>query len=388
MINEQREAINDYLKNKKIEALNFLEELVKIDSYSHDKKGVEQVSHLIKEKLESEGIICSIKENELYGTHLTACVKGDKEGKVLMIGHQDTAHKTGTLEHFNFSKDEEILRGPGVSDMKAGLVYMIYVLMAFKEVKPENTYDLEILFTPDEEIGSPISKEIIAGASRDALAVFVLEPARPDGSIVTARKGSAHLRIEIKGKAAHSGAFIEEGISANDELAHKMIAIKKLSDPDKDLTINFGLIEGGVSNNIVSPNAMATIHLAFWKVEDFENVYEEIKKIVNKSFIPATESTLKGGLGMLPMEKDEQNTQLYEEVVLKAARDLKQEIIGLPTKGASEAGFTSAEGIPTICGMGPVGGKWHTLDEYLELDSFIPRLELFGTSILYSMKHY
>lgn len=388
MIKQQRDEINNYLESKEDEALSFLEKLVKIDSYSYDKAGVNEVSHLIQEKLESKGIECEIKENEDYGNHLIARVKGDKSGKILMVGHQDTAHKTGTLKHFNFTNDGELLRGPGVSDMKSGLVYMIYILLAFNELKLENVYDIEILFTPEEEIGSPISKGIIAEKSKDALAVFVLEPARPDGSIVTSRKGSAHLKIEVEGKAAHSGAFIEQGISANDELANKMIAIKKLVDTDKDLTLNFGLIEGGLSNNIVSPSAMGTIHCAFWEVEDFEAVYEKINEVVKHSFIPGTKSTLSGGTGMLPMEKNLKNRELYEQVVLKAAKDLNQDIIGLPTKGASEAGFTSAQGVPTICAMGPTGGKWHTEDEYLELDSFMPRLKLLGTSILYAMRHY
>src|SRR5690625_4195485 len=145
MIKQKREAINDYLVNKEAEALEFLEEIVKIDSYSYDKVGVNRVSSHIKKKLVDEGIECELKENENYGTHLIARVKGDKTGKIVMVGHQDTAHKTGTLEHFNFSKDRDILRGPGVSDMKAGLVYMIYVLMAFNEIKPEKRYDLEVI---------------------------------------------------------------------------------------------------------------------------------------------------------------------------------------------------------------------------------------------------
>src|SRR5690625_2551615 len=128
MNKKQREIINNYLTNKEAEALKFLEELVKIDSYSYDKNGVSNVSNHIKNKLEAEGIECILKENTDYGPHLTARVKGDKRGKILMVGHQDTAHKTDTLEHFNFLKDGEILRGPGVSDMKAGLVYMVYLL--------------------------------------------------------------------------------------------------------------------------------------------------------------------------------------------------------------------------------------------------------------------
>lgn len=263
---------------------------------------------------------------------------------------------------------------------------MIYVLFAFKAANIEEMYDIELLFTPDEEVGSPISRTLIEEKAKTATFAFVLEPARPDGSIVTARKGSAHLKIEVKGKAAHSGAFIEDGISANDELAEKMLEIKKLADEQKDLTINFGVIKGGVSNNIVSPHATATIHCAFWKEEHFSSLYKDIQKIVDYSYIKGTNSTLSGEIGMLPMENNIKNNDLYEQIVLKAAEDLNLSIFGLATKGASEAGFTSSMGIPTICGMGPVGGKWHTEDEYLQLDSFLPRLKLLGTSILYAMQ--
>lgn len=388
MIEHVREHINAYLEDNIDDALLFLEKLVNVDSYSHNKKGVNQVSYLIKEKLKSEDIDCEIIENEHFGNHLTAKIKGNKKGKVLLIGHQDTAHPTGTTGHFRFDNDGELLTGPGASDMKSGLVYMIYTLFAFKKANVEEMYDIELLFTPDEEVGSPISRKLIEKLAKNAAVVYVLEPGRPNGSIVTSRKGSAHLKIEVKGKAAHSGAFIEDGISANDELANKMIQIKKLTDKKKDLTINFGLVNGGVSNNIVSPQATATIHCAFWKEDDFQKLYAEIQKIVDHSFIPGTKSTLSGNISMLPMENNEKNNELYEQIVLKAAEDLNLDIVGLPTKGASEAGFTSSIGVPTICGMGPVGGNWHTEDEYLELHSFLPRMKLLGTSILYSMNYY
>lgn len=385
MIQQYRDDMLTYLENNEDEALHFLEKIVNIDSYSHDKKGVNDVSYTIKDKLESHGISCEIIENEQYGNHLIAKLAGNKEGKILLIGHQDTAHPTGTVKRFPFKKDGNHITGAGVSDMKSGLVYMIYILLAFKEMNINDRYDIELLFTPEEELGSPISRPLIEQRAKDASVVFVLEPGRPDGSIVTARKGSAHLKIEIEGKAAHSGAFIKDGISANDELAQKMIAIKKLANEDIDLTINFGVIEGGISNNIVAPHATATIHCAFWKEEHFNTLFKDIQKVVDFSYVEGTTSTLSGKIGMLPMESNEKNTKLYEQVVLKAANDLNLDIFGLPTKGASEAGFTASLGIPTICGMGPVGGNWHTEKEYLVLDTFTPRLKLFGASVLYAM---
>ena len=379
----------EYLREIEEESLDFLKSIVNTDSYSKNKTGIDNVAHLICKKLENEKIEFETIENENFGNHIIARIHSNtKGGKILLIGHQDTAHPTGTTKKLPFSKEGNLLRGPGISDMKSGLVYMIYASSALKKFFPEDIADIELLFTPDEEIGSPISKNVIKQCAKDAVAVFNLEPARPDGTIVTSRKGSAHLEIEIKGRAAHSGAFIKDGISANDELAVKMVEIKKLSHVENGVTINFGTIKGGVGNNIVSPIANASIHCSFWKINDFHKLYQNIKKIVDHSYIEGTQGTLSGEIGMYPMEENENNQKLYN-IVQEAAKTLNLNIIGKTTMGAADSGLTSSMDIPTICGMGPVGGNWHRGDEYMKLDTYLPRLKLFATSLLlcsYSIK--
>ncbi|KGR77606.1 M20 family metallopeptidase [Ureibacillus manganicus] len=375
-----KKVYND-IENKYEDSLNLLEIIVNIDSPTVNKEGVNLVGHEIRRKLESENIDYEILENENYGNHIIATIKGKKKGKILLMGHKDTALPDGTAKNRPFKITENHIAGPGVSDMKSGLVTMIQAASSLKNLAADEICDIQLLFTPDEELGSPISKSVITELAKDASCVFNLEPGRPDGSIVTARKGSAHLRIDIEGKAAHSGAFIENGISANDELAQKMIHIKKLMNIEDGITINFGKLNGGIGNNVVSPCAYTSIHLAFWKLEDYKKTYKEIEGIVNTSYIEGTKSKLSGDIGMLPMEKNEGVLKLLE-IVKNAANYLDINITEQTTKGAADVGFTAALGIPSICGMGPIGGNWHAENEYMELNSLIPRTKLLASSIL------
>lgn len=375
-----------YLKNHINNSLAILEEIVNIESYTKDIAGVNRVNQCLKNWLTDLGFATRIIENENYGNHLIANIKGTGDkGKILLMGHMDTAHPTGTLSSFPIRKDGNTWYGPGLSDMKSGDISMILAAKALYETNEDAISEIEILLTPDEEEGSPISRQIIPEYARSAKAVFNLEAGRPDGTIVNKRKGSAHLSIEITGKAAHSGAFYEDGISANDELAKKMIKIKELENKDKDLTINFGLIEGGRSNNIVSPNACATLHLAFWEKEDFDEVYKNIQKIVDASYVEGTTSILKGSLGILPMSETD-NVKKLLDIYLSTAESLGVEIHYKPTKGASDAGFAVHEGVPVICGVGPVGGKWHTPEEYMKIDTFFERTNILAHAILNAFK--
>ena len=378
--------IEVYIDAHKKEALSVLEDIVNIESYTKDSEGVNKVNKRLREWLDKLGFTTKIIENDQYGNHLIANIDGTaKNGKVLLMGHMDTAHPTGTLERFPLTKTEKTWHGPGLSDMKSGNVSMILAAKALYETHKNEISKIEILLTPDEEEGSPISRNIIPEYARDSKAVFNLEAGRPDGTVVNKRKGSAHLSLEILGKASHSGAFYEDGISANDELARKMIEIKQLESKEKDLTINFGVIKGGQSNNIVSPFSSATLHLAFWETEDFDEVFEDIKNIVDTPYIEGTRAKLSGKIGILPMSETE-NVKKLLKIYLQTAEELGVHIESKPTKGASDAGFAAEEGVPVICGVGPVGGKWHTLDEHMEINTFSERTNVLAHSILKAFK--
>ncbi|MEK4426880.1 M20 family metallopeptidase [Solibacillus sp. FSL K6-1523] len=373
-----------FIEEREVEAKEYLKRMVNTDCYSYDKEGVNQIGMILQEFLKKYDIPFVTRENKDFGNHIIATIKGGKPGKIVLMGHQDTVFPKDTVSERPYFEDGKFAYGPGVSDMKGSLVSMIIAAAAVKEYAGAHMCDIELVFTPDEEIGSPISKSVIQERTRDALGVFNMEAARPDGSVVTARKGSAHMRFDIEGKASHSGVAIEDGISAIDELAHKVLKIKSLMDNEKGVTVNIGTVTGGTANNTVAPNATGTVHVGFWRLKDYEELTGKVQEIVDESYVEGTHATLTLGAGILPMERTE-NVQKIYDVVKDAANFLNLPITETETKGAADAGFAASLGVPTICGMGPVGGKWHSKDEYLVLDTLIPRMQLLAISmVLYS----
>ncbi len=374
------DEINKYLQDSHAEMFRLLEKIVNINSYSYNRDGVNQVGNVLREYLDKFEIPYTTQENKDYGDHIIATLKGSRPGKILLLGHMDTAYPPEIGINHRYYIDDHYAYGPGVSDMKSGLVSMVFTVAAMKQAKID-LCDIEILFTPEEEIGSPISRALIEERASDAIAVFNLESGRPDGSVVTSRKGSAHLKFHIVGKAAHSGAFIEDGISAIEELAYKIAEMKKLTDLEQGITVNIGTVTGGVNTNVVAPEASGTIHIGFWTLKHYAGVMEKLQRIIDTSYVPGTKSYLEGSISFLPMERHDGVKNLYQ-LVKKSAEMLDLKIGESSTKGAADAGFTASMGIPTICGMGAVGGKWHSVDEYMVIGTIVPRAQLLATSIV------
>jgi glutamate carboxypeptidase len=368
------------IENNRESSFEFLKKIVNIDSFTHDKKGVNEVAQVIIDQMDALGIKYQTYQNEKYGDHIIGTIKGTLPGKILLLGHRDTPHPPGTVKERPYVEKGNIAYGPGVSDMKAGLVSMIMAASAIhKSGMP--ICDIEILITPDEEYGSPISRSVIEERSKDAVAVFNLESGRPDGSVVTARRGSAHFKFEIKGRASHSGVAIEAGISAIEEAACKIMDLRALNNPSNQISLNVGTINGGTNSNVVAESATGTIHVGYATDEDFTVLTEKIKSIINKSYVRGTKSILTGGEGILPMEKTVGGKQLYK-IVKEAAELHGINLTEIEERGAADAGFVASLGVPVICGMGPIGGKWHSVGEYMEIDSFIPRIKMLATSIV------
>lgn len=381
LMKRELERISRFLDEKYAAGIRLLEQLVNVDSPSKDKVLTDRAGQVILRYFDQAGITYRLEENRDYGDFILATIrKGGPGGKILLLGHRDTVFPAGTASVRPFKIEGNRAYGPGVADMKGGLVIAILAAQALKETEIEMG-DIELLITADEEIGSPSSRPVIERRAREATAVFNLESGRPDGSVVTARRGSAHLTMQIEGVAAHSGLNIEEGISAIEELSHKIIALHRLTDLEQGITVNVGWIEGGVNTNVVAPHATGEIHLGFWTHNDFNQVYTKIKSIIERSYLPGTTSRLEGGISFLPMEKHEGVKKLYR-IVQEAASILGIELSEQRTKGAADAGFPASLGVPTICGMGPVGGHYHSEKEYIELDTMIPRAKLLACSMV------
>jgi glutamate carboxypeptidase len=374
-----------WLAGQRDAMLALLETLVNTDGGSYDKAGVDQVAAHLRKFLEGRGIPCDTVPNDTFGDALRATVANGAAGAganstILLMGHRDTVFPKGEPTRRPFKIENGIAYGPGVSDMKAGLVMNAFILAAFKELGGAPA-PLVGLFTSDEEIASPSSRPVIENEARRARAVFNSEPGRPGNGIVTGRKGGVFMRMAVTGKAAHSGANFKDGISAIEELAHKIIALHALTNLDKGTTVNVGLISGGQTVNTVAPEARCEIDLRFVTPADREQAMSAIRKIVETSTVKGTNATLEIAGEFLPVVENAQGKALYEHYA-KVAKELDFAVRPEFTGGCADSGFAAGVGAPTICGTGPIGGKAHTPDEYLEVDSIVPRAQTLALAIM------
>jgi glutamate carboxypeptidase len=361
-----------------------LREIVSIDSGSYNKPGIDAVGAAIRRFLEGNGIAVETLPQKKHGDCLRALVPAGGPGasnrKIVLMGHRDTVYPDGEVARRPFTLEDGMARGPGVADMKAGLVMNSFVLAAFARFG-SGPGPLVGLFTGDEEIGSPEGRAVIEAEARGARAVFNSEPGRLSGNVVSGRKGGVFMVMRITGKAAHSGGSFTEGISAIEELARKIVAIHALTDIPRGITLNVGLVSGGQSVNTVAPWAEGRIDLRYVAPEDREKVMADIKAIVARSFVPGTSATLEIRGEFLPLTQDDAAKRLLG-VYAAAAEASGFATSGEFSGGCADSGFTAAVGAPTICAVGPVGGKAHSPEEFLKIDSLVPRATACARAIL------
>jgi len=358
-----------------------LRDMVDIDSGSYNKPGIDAVGAVIERFLAGQGIGVVRLPQSRHGDCLRATVPGDGPGapggnagrNILLMGHRDTVFPDGEVARRPFTIRDGIAYGPGVADMKAGLVMNAFVLAGFHKFGGAPG-PLVGLFTGDEEIGSPEGRPVIEAEARGARVVFNSEPGRVSGNVVTGRKGGVFSAFRITGRAAHSGGNFSEGISAIEELARKVQALHGLTDLDRGITVNVGLVSGGQSVNTVAPWAEGQIDLRYVTPSDRDEVMGLISGIIARSSVPGTKAELTMRGEFLPLNQTPPAQRLFELYVESAATTgfrTDGEFAG----GCADSGFTAAQGVPTICAVGPVGGKAHSPDEFLVLDSLVPRAQ-------------
>jgi glutamate carboxypeptidase len=369
--------------------LDALREMVDTDGGSYDKAGVDAVGAQVRRFLEERGIPVETVPRAQFGDCLKARVEGGEplaggggnaRRSVVLMGHRDTVFPKGEPQRRPFRVEGGRAYGPGVADMKAGLVMNMFVLAAFKRFGGAPA-PLLGLFTGDEEIGSPEGREVIESVAREARAVFNSEPGRPSGGIVTGRKGGVFSFFEVEGKAAHSGGNFEAGISAIEELARKVQALHAITDLKRGITVNVGLVSGGQSVNTIAPHATGQIDLRYVERPDRDEAMGRIHEIIGRSFVPGTRSRLTIRGEFLPLTQNVASARLFEsyrEAAGESGLDVRGEFSG----GCADSGFTAAVGAPTLCSVGPVGGKAHSPEEYLEVGSMVPRAQALARAIL------
>ena len=373
--------MKDLLRAKQKEMLQLLELLVNIDSGSYTKAGIDEVGRILKMKFEEMDFVVETVNQKSYGNHLFIRHREqNEEPPILIIGHMDTVFPEGTAQKRPFKIKGTRAYGPGVADMKASLVELVYALQCMKWMGKTGYKRVQVILNSDEEIGSPTSAPLICEKAVNKKYALVLEPARPDGSLVTSRRGSGRYKVVVEGKAAHSGIEPEKGHSAIEELSYKIIALQQLNDYGKGISVNVGIIKGGTAINSVPARAYAMVDVRVSEKKQGAFVVKQLKEICARTHVKGTKTTLSGKLDRPPMEKSLQTGQLFE-TIRKAGEEIGLQLTDTATGGGSDASFTAQLGIPTVDGLGPVGGKAHSEDEYLEVSSLLERTHLLATVI-------
>ncbi len=378
-----RSEVMKWLKAHEQEMLRLLEEVVNIDSGSTNKAGVDQVAATFRSHLERAGIATELFAHENNGNCLLATVPGSAGATaphVLLLGHMDTVFPQGTASKRPFRAAGGMAYGPGVADMKGGLVMNTFLARAFAEVGG-NKAPIRVFYTGDEEIASPSSAELIRQMAQGAATVLNAEPGRPSGNVVVARKGGLFIDFEVEGVPAHSGANHEKGASAIDALARKILRLHELTDRTSGVTANVGTVCGGVTVNIVAPHATAQLDVRFPIEVDREGLRRRIVEIIEEPMPPRTRGRIAQERRFLPLSQTDASRDLLATYV-RAAKEVGFDVSGEFTGGCADSGTTAATGAPTLCATGPVGGEVHTPDEYCRIDTLVPRAQAAALTIL------
>ncbi|MBI4785592.1 MAG: M20 family metallopeptidase [Chloroflexi bacterium] len=367
-------ALPNYLRD--------LETLVNIDCGTHSKAGVDAVARLVRDRLCDFGAEVADFPQQRFGNCIYGRWRGTGNARILLIGHMDTVYSDGTASQSPFRRKGARAMGPGVVDMKSGLLNGLYAVHAIVRSGFTAFAEIGIFCNSEEEIGSPVSRDLYAQFARGADAALILEGARASGAIVSARKGAGTFKLTVRGKAAHAGVEPEKGASAIVALAHYTQALQALNGFRPGLTINVGVIRGGTRPNVVADLAEAEIDVRIVRADDAAPLEQAMREIVAREVVKGTVAELSGGLANPPMEKTEATARLVA-LAKNAARELGFEIEDVATGGASDGNFTAGLGTPTLDGLGPVGGKAHNaMEEFLNLDTVVPRAAMLAKLIV------
>lgn len=348
----------------------------RVESPTHAAEGVNRMMDLVAaEAAEAALAVERVPGRDGLGDTLIlrAGPRTDEPG-VLVLSHLDTVHPLGTLERdLPVRLDGDRLYGPGIYDMKGG-AYL--ALQAVKRVARRSSAARPIVFlvTPDEEIGSPITRPIIEELGRRAAHVLVTEPARPGGKVVTARKGVARFDVHVEGRPAHAGSRHADGRNAIREAARQILRIEDMTDYARGVTTTVGMVSGGTAVNVVPRHCRFVVDLRVETAADGEACCAAILGLAPHD--PDTRITVTGGMNRPPFERLEGTVRLFEHA-RELAAELGFDLQDVPkVGGASDGNFTAALGIPTLDGLGIDGDGAHTLKEYGLVSSFVPRMRL------------
>ncbi|RRN67731.1 M20 family peptidase [Peribacillus simplex] len=369
--------VSSYLEVHKQDMLDDLIEFVKKESPSYNKELVDEcgtyLSQLFQKRLD---VGYELIEEKKVGNHLKFTI-GEGKPQILIIGHFDTVWKEGRL---SLRKEGNKLYGPGILDMKGGIIQSLWAIKAIQELNLPLNKKIVFLCNSDEEIGSGASKKYIEEEAQKSDAVLVAEPAvAGSGALKTARKGTGSFVIKIWGRAAHAGNHHEEGINAIEELARQVIVLQELTNYEKGTTVNVGTFTGGSGRNVVPEYAEAHVDLRVSTEEEARRVTDIILNL--KPILKGINLEVTGGLNRPPMVKSEQTRELFE-CAQSIASELGMKLEEASVGGGSDGNFTAAIGVPTLDGLGSCGKGIHAEYEHIQIDTLPERASLFANLLL------
>lgn len=383
-MHSQKEQAFQFIDEHREEMLALWQELVNMESGSQNKPGIDAVAGRIQQVLASQGAVTRIIEMEQAGNMLIGEIGADrKEPKVLFLGHMDTVFPAGTVANRPFTIREGVAYGPGVLDMKGGIVAALYAMKALQAAR-YNARPLKMILAGDEEVAHVKSNaaDAFLVESRGAAAAFNCETGFTDDAIVVGRKGTAMFELKVKGVAVHAGNEPENGRSAILEVAHKVIDIQNLTNWETGTTFNVGVIEGGTVPNAVPGQAKIVVDVRYLEPALLPEIIRQIEEVAAKTYVRGTTTTVAEIPGIAPMKRTPGGDALFA-IVKQTYAEME---LGTPyaklVGGGSDSSYSVMAGVPTICAMGVKGGRNHSPEEFAIVESLFERAKLLAACII------
>jgi glutamate carboxypeptidase len=348
---------------------------VRIETPTTDAASVNRLLDVIHPALAQAGAsLTRIPGHSGYGDTLIARTQPASARKPILISaHLDTVWSHGTLATMPFTQNGAKAHGPGIYDMKAGSFLAFHVLRCILTQRIATPRPIVLLLTPDEEVGSPTSRPIIEREAAQAHSVLIPEPAGAGGACVTARKGVGRFTLRVQGRGSHAGGAFEDGASAIVELSHQILALHRMVDLDRGITLNAAPVWGGSRPNVIPPDAGCEIDLRVNTREDGAHMEQRILGLAPQT--PNCRLTVEGGMNRPPYTETPDITALYTHAQA-IARTLGMALPKQHRGGGSDGNFAAALGIPTLDGLGCPGAGAHASHEHILWDQLAPRAAL------------
>ena len=371
----------NHLEAQREEMLQFLIQLVEEESPSFNREAQLGVLNLLQKKIEALGFYVLHVPGKETGGYLYArpFFRDKKKPIQLLIGHCDTVWNINTLKEMPITRQKGKIRGPGIYDMKAGLTQILFSIKTIQDLSLKIPVTPVILVNSDEEIGSKESTTIIERLAKISNRAFILEPPLGlTGKLKTSRKGIGRFTITVKGKAAHAGLDPTKGVNAIVELSHQVQQLFAMNDLGKGISVNVGMIEGGISANVIAPESKAIVDVRVLTEADGEFITKKIYQL--QPSILNIELIVEGGIGRPPMEKTKGNIKLWQ--LAKANGKLLELELKEATAGGGSDGNTTSLYTPTLDGLGTTGDGAHANHEFIFLDKLPERTALVSLLLL------